>query len=381
MRIEALLRAERAISTAFTTPIPNVPGPLIGTVTGKRTQFNAARVAVQAVKDSAATTIAGLWAQWQPTFAGRPAIDLAVEDSTEEEERLRLALRDMEQQAKGMLVEVEKRIKKGDDLLVEAASAGGEKKAGLQIDAAKSFLGDGLRIVPRFTLSALQADEWQNGFDGRANLVAHLAAGHDFPVDEWMHGLARVRPKMHAFENLVLATGALGTTEPVLMPVQFPFRAAEPWLAMELPPAFELSAAGDHVLYTAAYPNGAFDKNAAAFGGLLLDEWTEVLPAKAETAALAFHYDRPSHEPPQTMLLVTPATPGDRWTWEDLRAAIPETFELAKKRAVEPRDIAKKPVARFLPATLMAFTTHAVSISSELRPAEVAFASMAVHDG
>jgi hypothetical protein len=318
---------------------------------------------------------------WQPTFAGRPAIDLAVEDSTQEVKQLGLALRDMEQQTKGMLAELKKRIKKGDDLLVEAATVGGEKKASLQIDSAKSFLGDGLRIIPRFALATEQGNEWQNGFDGRANLGAHLAADHDFPVDDWMHGLARVRPKMHAFENVVLATGAFGTAEPVLMPVQFPFRAAEPWLAMELPAAFDLSTAGDHVLYTATYPNGTFDKTAASFGGLLLDEWTEVLPANTETAALAFHYDRPSHEPPQTMLLVTPATPGEKWTWEDVRTAIPETFELAKKRAVEPRDIAKRPIARFLPATLMAFTTQAISISSELRPAEVAVAAMAVPNG
>jgi hypothetical protein len=191
-----------------------------------------------------------------------------------------------------------------------------------------------------------------------------------------MHGVARVRPRMHAFENLVLSTGAFGTTEPLLIQLQFPFRAAEPWLAMELPAAFDLSTAGDHVLYTAVYPNNAFDKTAPSFGGLLLDEWTEVLPTTSETAGLAFHYDRPSHEPPQTMLLVTPATTGVSWTWEDVRAAIPETFELARRRAVEPRAIRETPLARFLPATLMAFTTHAVSISSELRVADVAFAKV-----
>jgi hypothetical protein len=378
MRVETLVKAEREISTAFTSPIPNTPGPLLAIVNAKRGVFMAALTAVQAVKDSADLTIAGLWALWQATFAGRPAIDLTVEDTTQEEKQLRLLLRDMEQQTKGLLAELEKRITKGDDLLADAATAGGEGLASLRLDAAKAFLGDGLRIVPRFTLSADQGDEWQNAFDGRANLVAHLSANHDFPVDDWMHGLARVRPKMHDFENVVLSTGALGTTEPVLMPVQFPFRAAEPWLAMELPAAFDMSTAGDHVLYTASYPNNTFDKTAPSFGGLLLDEWTEVLPAKTETAALAFHYDRPSHEPPQTMLLVTPATLGEKWTWDDVRVAIQETFELAKKRAVEPRDIADKPLARFLPATLMAFTTRAVSISSELRPAEVAVAALAV---
>jgi hypothetical protein len=376
MRIDALVTAEREVSTVFTTPIPIMPAPLLGIVNGKRGAYGAAQHAVQAVKDSGATTIAGLWVQWQPTFAGRPAIDFTEEDSSEEEEKLRLLLRDMEQQTKGLLANVDKRVKNGDDLITRSGTATGERKASLQIDAARAFLGDGLKIVPRFTLSAEQGDEWQNGFNANANLVAHLLGEHDFPVDDWMHGLARVRPRMHAFENVLLSAGAFGTTEPLLTPVQFPFRAAEPWLAMELPPSFDLSSAGDHVLYTASYPNNAFDKTATSFGGLLLDEWTEVLPAPSETAGLAFHYDRPSHEPPQTMLLVTPATAGASWTWEDVRAAIPETFELAKKRAVEPRAVRETSIARFLPATLMAFTTHAISISSELRVADVVFAKV-----
>jgi hypothetical protein len=179
---------------------------------------------------------------------------------------------------------------------------------------------------------------------------------------------------MHALETVIQLAGAFGTAEPVLEPTQFPHAAGDPWMALELPASFDLRAAGDRLLYTASYPGGAFDKTDAAFGGLLLDEWTEVIPATKETAGLTFHYDRPSHEPPQTMLLVTPASAGSRWSWEDLRAAIPDTFDLARKRAVEPRDIAETPLARLLPATLMAFTTHDISISSGIRLADVAFA-------
>ena len=235
------------------------------------------------------------------------------------------------------------------------------------------------RVRPRLvrTLGADHGDEWQNAFNNRAALLAHLGAMHPFPVDDWMHGVARVRPKIHDLENVMLLAAAFGTAEPVLEPLQFPYNFAEPWLALELPAGFDVAATGDHVLYTAIYPS-AFDKTDAAFGGLLIEEWTEIIPGKSETAALAFHYDRPSHEPPQTMLLVTPAGLGDKWVWDDLRATIPDTFELAKRRVVEPRQIAERLIARFLPATLMAFTTQAVSISSELRPTEVALSTVAV---
>jgi hypothetical protein len=373
MKIEALEKAEREISTTYTSPLPTTPGPLLAILGAKRTAFTTARAQIEAVSNSAAVSIEPLWTSWSATFAVRPALDLTVEDTTSEEERVRVMLRDMYQQVTAMITELDKRLTKSDDLVARAGSSGGQQRTELLADAAKALLGDGFRIVPRFTLSAEQGDEWQNAFDARANLLTHLNSAHDFPVDDWLHGLARVRTKLHDLENVILLAGAFETTEPVLAPVQFPFRPAEPWLAMELPAGWDMTTAGDHLLYTASYPGNAFDKTAAEFGGLLLDEWTEVLPGTKETAGLAFNYDRPSHEPPQTMLLVTPASAGRQWQWEDLRAAVPETFELAKRRAVEPRDISRTPLARLLPATLMAFTTSAISISSQLRVADVAF--------
>ena len=377
MRVQALVQAEREISTAYTDPIPATPAPLIGIVNGKRATFVAAMSQVDGVRVSAATTLGALWTAWATTFAGRPALDLTVEDTVAEEQQLRLLVTEMQRLVNSLVVEADKRITKATGFTTDAASAGGARKAELLTEAVKALLGEGFRIVPRFVLSADQADEWQNAFDGRAPQLAHLAASHEFPVDDWMYGTARVRTKMHDLENVIQLAGAFGTTEPVLTPTQFPFDSTEPWLAMELPAGFDTARVADHLLYTASYPNGTFDKTATDFGGLLLDEWTEVIPNTRETASLAFNYDRPSHEPPQTMLLVTPATPGDQWNWEDLRAAIPETFELAKKRAVEPRDIAGTPLARVLPATLMAFTTHAISISSQLRPTTVAVAAAA----
>jgi hypothetical protein len=371
MKIEALEKAEREISTAYTSPIPTVPGPLLAIVNAKRGTFAAAQLQVQGVAISAATTIDALWTAWSATFPGRPALDVTVADTKQEEERVRLMIRDMHRQVVGLHAEVVKRLEKADDSVAQASTAMGKRKIELQTDAAKQLLGDSFRIVPRFTISPEQGDEWQNSFDARGNLLTHLSPAHDFPVDDWLHGIARVRPKLHELENIILLTEAFTTTTPELVPLQFPFRSAEPWLAMELPPAFDINTAGDHLLYTASYVNNTFDKTASSFAGLLLDEWTEVIPATKETAGLAFNYDRPSTEPPQTLLLVTPAGTGPQWNWEDLRSAIPETFALARKRAVEPRQIAGTPLARLLPATLMAFTTNAISISSYLRIADI----------
>src|SRR5690606_32648849 len=138
-------------------------------------------------------------------------------------------------------------------------------------------------------------------------------------------------------EQANLLAGALVGADPQLVPAQLPYRPGEAWLALEFPP--EQNLAGEYLLYSAVYPDGAspttFDPTGDV-AGLLVDEWTEVLPVDETTVGLAFHYDQPSSEAPQSLLLVTPASAGKSWVWEDLRDAVPDTMRLARQRAVEP---------------------------------------------
>jgi hypothetical protein len=87
--------------------------------------------------------------------------------------------------------------------------------------------------------------------------------------------------------------------------------------------------------------------------GLLLDEWTEVAPATKETTGIAVNYDQPDSEPPQAMLLVVPPVKTGTWQVDDLVAAVNETFDLAKTRAVEPAHLDDTAYAHLLPATVM----------------------------
>ena len=245
--------------------------------------------------------------------------------------------------------------------------------------AAKALLGEDARVIPEFTLAAKHGDEWQNAYaagDG-GQLLSFLTgtAGIDFPVDEWLYGAARVREKLALWERTVLLAGALEVAEPELTPLQLPHRPGDTWLALQFPEDYVLDR--DVLLYTAHYAQ-PFDKNQPQCG-LLLDEWSEVVPAtevletngtKERTAShmagLTFHYDRPSCEPPQTMLLVTPATWDGRWQWADIVGALDDTLDLAKKRAVEPVHVDATAYARFLPATVAAVTLRGLSIALAL---------------
>ena len=67
-----------------------------------------------------------------------------------------------------------------------------------------------------------------------------------------------------------------------------------------------------------------------------------------------------------TRLLVTPPVFQGSWRWDDLVAALNETLDLAKTRAVEPSHIDGTAYARFLPATVMAATLNELTISADL---------------
>jgi hypothetical protein len=156
-----------------------------------------------------------------------------------------------------------------------------------------------------------------------------------------------------------MLAGVFGRPEPVLTPIQFP-HASEAWLGLEWPAGTTLT--GERLLYTAHYP-AAFDKTTAQ-AGLLLDEWVEVVPGDSATTGIVFHYDSPDSEPPQAMLLVVPPDAKEGWVWADLVAALHDTLDLARQRALEPSAVAQTAYAAFLPATLSEATVRGLGISA-----------------
>jgi hypothetical protein len=193
-----------------------------------------------------------------------------------------------------------------------------------------------------------------------------VTLARDFPVDDWLHGIARVKEKMFHWENVLFLSEALGSaTRPAMSPLQLPYQPDDSWIALELPDGYVLE--GEKLALT-AHLAAPFDA-AGLQAGLVVDEWTDLLPSKDEVTGLTFHYDQPNTEPPQVMLLLVPPTLGERegrWKWDDVVAGVRETFDMARKRAVEPAQLDSSPYAQFLPATLMAVTLHQVTLATNL---------------
>jgi hypothetical protein len=229
--------------------------------------------------------------------------------------------------------------------------------------AAKHVLGEDVVVLPRFRLATERANELANAFAASPALLTDLvAAGRRFPVDDWLYGVARVREKLAAWEQTAILGEAFTGTAAALVPVQLPHLPNDRWAALEI----DLTATGAHdrLLYTADVPAG-FTPHAVQCG-LVLDEWPEVIPAPDVLTGLTFHFDRPSAQPPQVMLLALPAALRGRWTWDDLVGAITETLDDTKSRAVEPSHVDSSAYGQFLPATLMAVTLYWITVATNL---------------
>ncbi len=237
--------------------------------------------------------------------------------------------------------------------------------------AAKALLGDDVVVVPEFVITASQTGELANALDASRSgaLFDHLVhpaneriPAIDFPVDTWLHGTARVRERLRAWEQVTMLAGVFGRAEPPLDALQLPHVPGDRWFGLDIPEDRTLE--GDRLLYTAHFAT-PFDP-AQRLCGLLLDEWTEMIPASEVDTGIAVHYDRPNAEAPQTMLLVTPTEFRGAWQWDDIVDALNDTLDLAKQRAVEPTHLAQLPYAPYLPATIMASQVRQLTIAANL---------------
>ena len=371
----ALLQAAELDVLAALDPLPPLPATLRSDLNGRRATFLARLNQFSAILISNNSSFAA-----QLTAAEAIAttdLDPTTFDLKPFEDRAVTVAQDLATNLAGPQKEIQDRsaATKGHLNDAQSAAAPSDQVAAL-VEAAKSLLGPDFIIFPEFSISDNQGNEWANTLADYASgsLTNYLTttAKLDFPLDEWLTGIARIRPNMRIWEQILSLTAAFGLPSPGLIPAQFPYEAGAPWLALQYPSTYTL--ASDHVLYTAYYP-APFDKTARQCG-MLLDEWTEVIPSTDRDTGITFNFDRPNNEAPQSLLLVTPATASGQWNWDDLLGAVNETLDLAKKRLVEPGQLDFTPYSCFLPATVMAVTFYGISITTSLAAANGVFRTL-----
>ena len=217
-----------------------------------------------------------------------------------------------------------------------------------------ALLGDAFDLIPEF---ALAADAGRR-LGGTRSPAQHRAArcsqyltddGRiDRPVEEWLHGVARVRRRCASSSrpSLLAERVRRAPRRADAGPAPPPARRAAGWRCEF--PADHAPRRRPPALHRAL--RDAVRPRPRRQCGLLLDEWTEVVPgARPRRPASPSTSTGPTTSRPRRCSLVTPATGDGAWHWDDLVGALNETLDLAKKRAVEPAQLDPTAV-RALPA-------------------------------
>ncbi len=387
-RLRLLRRIEHLLTT---TPVDDPPRPndFLPALRRARNQFAGRVSTLRNLAGTNEKTLGGLLdavAHQQPLTD----IDATGLDLTAVQDRVVGFGAELLARAQALLAEIEDRLAASAAALARVGLPGATASDDAQaaLDALRALLGADVLVVPEYRISDDLAHDLDDAFDDREELVRHLTQApfrRDFPVDDWLHGVARVRDMPRLWERVVLLSDALrgedgllsgdADDEPALVPIQLPFRDDDHWLGMEFAPGADLVE--DRVLFTAHYadqPSSGDDTEC----GLLFDEWTEVIPADRETTGLAVHADSPDSEPPQSMLLVVPPVRTGTWDVADLVAAVTETFALARTRLVEPAHLDDTGYAQLLPATVLSATRRPITISTDLAIANLRW--KATHD-
>jgi len=367
-----LSQAERTISTERTSPLPATPAAFRNDLVNvKLPAFVAKHDQFANLANTTRTKVSALLADVKALL---PVDDFDFEEysTAAHENEMVVFTQDAVSVVKVVIAELDRRIAACDDFFTQhAATADPTAKVNLLEQAAKSLLGPDFRIFPEFTLGSARGDEIENAlaasrsgdlFQYLKNPTDPNLPADDFPVDTWLYGVARVRDKMYAWEQTIMFAGSLGQPEPELDAIQLPHIPGDRWLGLEFPSNQKLDR--DRLLYT-AHLAVLFNK-AARQCGMLIDEWTEIIPTSSVDTGITFHHDRPNSEAPQVMLLVTPSEFRGAWQWPDLIDALNETLNFAKRRAIEPRRIDRSAYAPLLPATIMVSQVSQLTIAANL---------------
>ncbi len=258
-------------------------------------------------------------------------------------------------QVQAVLKILQKRLKEVEDgKLLDAVVFDPNWKPTERANALESAIanyGQAAKILLNQSFIALPFFSTHNAVELQACLAQNIEPD-ELEVETWLQGIGKVREKMG---NLT----ALATTHDLLLdgtfdlsPIQLPFEAAGRWIGKEFGEDYVLKNDTASIMLHSAEPL----QPAAGCCGLVLDDWTELVPEREVNAGISFHFNRPNAMPPQALLLAVAPQIKGHWTWNDLIGILNDTLDRSKMRAVEPNQLLSGQTFQTLPTILTEFT-------------------------
>ncbi|MCC6334762.1 MAG: LamG domain-containing protein [Myxococcales bacterium] len=219
----------------------------------------------------------------------------------------------------------------GEELDRRLAAAAGVRDSAERLEL---LVGNSFRFLAPLQLSADEAKA--------LDAAAFDEADDRTAARRWFRQAARAREALGYFSDALLCQQASAPGAARFETAQLPRAAGERWAGLNAGTEAELSL-------VAHLSGGLAWKDVEC--GLLLDSFTERLPAKEQPTAISFHYDAPGAAPPHAILLAV--CPDDRPAWDaDLVAeVVQEALELGKLRGVAYADVPQ--THHYLPAVVL----------------------------
>ncbi|MGW0434952.1 hypothetical protein ACWDV4_20730 [Micromonospora sp. NPDC003197] len=179
--------------------------------------------------------------------------------------------------------------------------------------------------------------------------ASDVLQGSPHAVRHWLARYGRVRPAVGRLQEVLTYAEALDAGGTVKLPLrirvaQLPYQVGDRWVG-NAPPRPETEP-----LSMVVVSLGELDLSRPVHG-LLVDEWSEVVPAGRAQTGLTFEYDAPAAAAPQAILLAVPADGAPTWQPASLAQTLEESLDLAIARAVDVDSLGD--AGQFLPATYL----------------------------
>lgn len=222
-------------------------------------------------------------------------------------------------------------------------------------EIARSVFGRGFVFLPEFTPTGIASL-------GSAIADSAALAGNAAAPLKWFQRTAPVRPALRRWKRMESYAQVLGASSFSLDVLQLPYAAGAKWVALpfadetQRPPDGRVSI----VLHRAAKPAAG-----GSWAGLIVDEWSEIIPGETEQTAIAFHYDDPGAEAAQAVLIAVPPTEQQAWDFQTIVDTVRETFELARLRGADLENLGM--LGQLLPAIFLASNPAGHAISTTLQ--------------
>jgi hypothetical protein len=194
-----------------------------------------------------------------------------------------------------------------------------------EIERLKLIFGRDFVVLPRFRVAS--PDRLAQAFAASTD----LQAGNPTEALTWLTRAARVREGAGRLLDTARYVEAIDGLAPTLTVAQLPLTAGERWVALPPSPGKQLPAGRVSLVAYGPLPTDL----QIPIGGLVIDEWNEVVPSARETTGLVFNYDEPDARAPHAILLAVSPDVSKPWDLDTLEAVLLETLELAKLRLVD----------------------------------------------